>query len=93
MITGRTHLCQKDLNGGGGWLNKAKILVKRNPWVRSKRCPKVTLLCGADLLGSFGDPNLQKNEDFTQIVRKYEVISITQAGTVVQKFICEPYVL
>lgn len=93
MITGRTHLCQKDLKEGGSWLNKAKILVKRNPWVRSKMCPKVTLLCGTDLLGSFGDPNLQKNEDFTQIVRKYELTGITQAGTVVQKFICEPDVL
>ena len=66
---------------------------KKSVGSEAKGVPKVILLCGADLLGSFGDPNLWKNEDFTQIVRKFELIGITQAGTVVQKFICEPDVL
>ena len=66
---------------------------KKSVGSEAKCVPKVILLCGADLLGSFGDPNLWKNEDFTQIVRKYELISITQAGTVVLKLICETDVL
>ena len=66
---------------------------KKSVGSEAKGVPKVILLCEADLLGSFGDPNLWNNEDFTQIVRKYELIGITQAGTVVQKFICGPDVL
>lgn len=51
------------------------------------------MLGGADISEPFGVLNVWKNEDFTQIVRKFELIGITQAGTVVQKFICEPDVL
>ncbi|XP_012890892.1 PREDICTED: nicotinamide/nicotinic acid mononucleotide adenylyltransferase 1 isoform X2 [Dipodomys ordii] len=58
-----------------------------------KGVPKVKLLCGADLLESFGVPNLWKSEDITQIVADYGLICITRAGSDAQKFIYESDVL
>uniref|UniRef100_F6TI31 Nicotinamide/nicotinic acid mononucleotide adenylyltransferase 1 n=1 Tax=Equus caballus TaxID=9796 RepID=F6TI31_HORSE len=60
---------------------------------KTKGVPKVKLLCGADLLESFGVPNLWKSEDITQIVRDYGLICITRAGNDAQKFIYESDVL
>lgn len=51
------------------------------------------LLCGADLLESFGVPNLWKSEDITKIVGDYGLICITRAGNDTQKFIYESDVL
>jgi nicotinamide mononucleotide adenylyltransferase len=55
--------------------------------------PKVKLLCGADLLESFGVPNLWKSEDITQILADYGLICVTRAGSNAQKFIYESDVL
>nr|XP_020040202.1 nicotinamide/nicotinic acid mononucleotide adenylyltransferase 1 [Castor canadensis] len=58
-----------------------------------KGVPKVKLLCGADLLESFGVPNLWKSEDITQILADYGLICVTRAGSNAQKFIYESDVL
>lgn len=51
------------------------------------------LLCGADLLESFGVPNLWKSEDITQIVANYGLVCVTRDGSDAQKFIYESDVL
>ncbi|XP_047726423.1 nicotinamide/nicotinic acid mononucleotide adenylyltransferase 1 isoform X2 [Prionailurus viverrinus] len=56
---------------------------------KTKDVPKVKLLCGADLLESFGVPNLWKSEDITRIVGDYGLICITRAGNNAEKFIYE----
>ncbi|XP_042852110.1 nicotinamide/nicotinic acid mononucleotide adenylyltransferase 1 isoform X4 [Panthera tigris] len=56
---------------------------------KTKDVPKVKLLCGADLLESFGVPNLWKSEDITRIVGDYGLICITRAGNDAEKFIYE----
>lgn len=43
--------------------------------------PRVTLLCGADFLESFGVPNLWKKEDITRIVADFGVVCITRTGS------------
>lgn len=60
---------------------------------KTKGVPKVKLLCGADLLESFGVPNLWKSEDITQIVADYGLICVTRDGSDAQKFIYESDVL
>uniref|UniRef100_G3SFB5 Nicotinamide-nucleotide adenylyltransferase n=1 Tax=Gorilla gorilla gorilla TaxID=9595 RepID=G3SFB5_GORGO len=66
---------------------------KRSLEPKTKGAPKVKLLCGADLLESFGVPNFWKSEDITQIMADYGLICITQAGNAAQKFIYESDVL
>ncbi|KAM5247338.1 nicotinamide/nicotinic acid mononucleotide adenylyltransferase 1 [Ctenodactylus gundi] len=66
-----------------------KTLLELEP----KGVPKVKLLCGADLLESFGVPNLWKSEDITQIVAHYGLVCVTRAGSDAQKFIYESDVL
>ncbi|XP_037677870.1 nicotinamide/nicotinic acid mononucleotide adenylyltransferase 1-like [Choloepus didactylus] len=60
---------------------------------KAKGVPEVKLLCGADLLESFGVPNLWKTEDISQIVGGYGLVCITRAGNDAQKFIYESDVL
>ncbi|XP_006873148.1 PREDICTED: nicotinamide mononucleotide adenylyltransferase 1 [Chrysochloris asiatica] len=60
---------------------------------KTKGIPEVKLLCGADLLESFGVPNLWKSEDIAQIVGGYGLICVTRAGNDAQKFIYESDVL
>ncbi|KAM5162227.1 nicotinamide/nicotinic acid mononucleotide adenylyltransferase 1 isoform 2-T3 [Callospermophilus lateralis] len=55
--------------------------------------PEVKLLCGADLLESFGVPNLWKSEDITRIVADYGLVCVTRDGSDAQKFIYESDVL
>ncbi|XP_028266531.1 nicotinamide/nicotinic acid mononucleotide adenylyltransferase 1 [Parambassis ranga] len=45
------------------------------------------LLCGADVLESFGIPNLWKQEDITEIVSRYGLVCITRSGNDPHKFI------
>ncbi|KFP82160.1 Nicotinamide mononucleotide adenylyltransferase 1, partial [Acanthisitta chloris] len=54
-----------------------------------KSVPQVKLLCGSDVLESFGIPNLWKLEDITEIVEKHGLVCISRAGSNVQKFIYE----
>ncbi|KAJ8404674.1 hypothetical protein AAFF_G00335370 [Aldrovandia affinis] len=42
--------------------------------------PQLKFLCGADVLESFGVPNLWKSEDITEIVGHYGMVCITRAG-------------
>ena len=49
--------------------------------------PQLMLLCGADVLESFGVPNLWKAEDITEIVGRYGLVCITRSGNDPHKFI------
>lgn len=60
---------------------------------RTKGVPQVKLLCGADILESFGVPNLWKSEDIAKIVGDYGLVCITRVGNDAQKFIYESDVL
>ncbi|KAL3863349.1 hypothetical protein ACJMK2_005108 [Sinanodonta woodiana] len=51
------------------------------------------LLCGGDLLESFGTPGLWKDEDIEDIVRNYGLVCITRGGSDPKKFIYESDVL
>ncbi|MGH0168546.1 UNVERIFIED_CONTAM: hypothetical protein FKN15_054907 [Acipenser sinensis] len=49
--------------------------------------PELKLLCGADLLESFGTLNLWKEEDIAEIVGKYGLVCVTRSGSDAQRFI------
>ncbi|XP_062316271.1 nicotinamide/nicotinic acid mononucleotide adenylyltransferase 1 isoform X1 [Osmerus eperlanus] len=49
--------------------------------------PQLMLLCGADVLESFGVPNLWKADDITEIVGRYGLVCITRSGNDPHKFI------
>lgn len=49
--------------------------------------PRLMLLCGADVLESFGIPNLWKQEDIAEIVGRYGLVCITRSGSDPHKFI------
>lgn len=53
----------------------------------------VKLLCGADLIESFGVPGLWKDEDIEEIVNKYGLVCIPRSGSDALKFIYESDVL
>ncbi|CAJ1085412.1 nicotinamide/nicotinic acid mononucleotide adenylyltransferase 1-like [Xyrichtys novacula] len=48
---------------------------------------QLMLLCGADVLESFGIPNLWKQEDIDEIVGRYGLVCITRSGNDPHKFI------
>ncbi|XP_008411582.1 nicotinamide/nicotinic acid mononucleotide adenylyltransferase 1 [Poecilia reticulata] len=54
---------------------------------RKRDGPQLMLLCGADVLESFGIPNLWKQEDITEIVGQYGLVCITRCGGDPYKFI------
>ncbi|XP_076019544.1 nicotinamide/nicotinic acid mononucleotide adenylyltransferase 1-like [Genypterus blacodes] len=54
---------------------------------RGRDDPCLMLLCGADVLESFGVPNLWKQEDIAEIVGRYGVVCITRDGNDPHKFI------
>lgn len=45
------------------------------------------LLCGADVLESFGIPNMWKQEDIVEIVGRYGLVCITRSGNDPHKLI------
>ncbi|KAM9350823.1 nicotinamide/nicotinic acid mononucleotide adenylyltransferase 1-like [Symphorus nematophorus] len=49
--------------------------------------PRLMLLCGADVLESFGIPNMWKEEDIAEIVGCYGLVCITRCGNDPHKFI------
>ncbi|XP_067449707.1 nicotinamide/nicotinic acid mononucleotide adenylyltransferase 1 [Thunnus thynnus] len=49
--------------------------------------PHLMLLCGADVLESFGTPNLWKQEDIAEIVGRYGLVCISRSGNDPHKFI------
>ncbi|XP_035015999.1 nicotinamide/nicotinic acid mononucleotide adenylyltransferase 1-like [Hippoglossus stenolepis] len=42
--------------------------------------PQVMLLCGTDILESFGVPNLWRQEEITEIMGRYGLVCITRSG-------------
>ncbi|NXU51251.1 NMNA1 adenylyltransferase, partial [Turnix velox] len=71
--------------------NRHDPIKKKNPDIKS--VPQVKLLCGSDMLESFGIPNLWKLEDITEIVKNYGLVCISRAGNNAQKFIYESDIL
>lgn len=55
--------------------------------------PQLKLLCGADVLESFGVPNLWKPEDIEEIVGQHGIVCITRGGCDVERFIQQSDVL
>ncbi|XP_012705901.2 nicotinamide/nicotinic acid mononucleotide adenylyltransferase 1 [Fundulus heteroclitus] len=49
--------------------------------------PRLMLLCGADVLESFGVPNLWKQEDIAELAGRYGVVCVTRSGSDPYKFI------
>ncbi|XP_030279837.1 nicotinamide/nicotinic acid mononucleotide adenylyltransferase 1 [Sparus aurata] len=49
--------------------------------------PQLMLLCGADVLESFGIPNMWKQEDIAEIVGRFGLVCITRSGNDPHKFI------
>ncbi|XP_006016212.1 nicotinamide/nicotinic acid mononucleotide adenylyltransferase 1 isoform X1 [Alligator sinensis] len=64
---------------------------QQNPGTKS--VPQIKLLCGSDIVESFGVPNLWKSEDITEIVADYGLVCINRPGYNVQKFIYESDIL
>ncbi|XP_039655239.1 nicotinamide/nicotinic acid mononucleotide adenylyltransferase 1 [Perca fluviatilis] len=54
---------------------------------KSRDGPQLMLLCGADVLESFGVPNLWKQEDIAEIVGRYGLVCISRSGNDPHKFI------
>ncbi|XP_006785597.1 nicotinamide/nicotinic acid mononucleotide adenylyltransferase 1 [Neolamprologus brichardi] len=49
--------------------------------------PKLMLLCGADVLESFGIPNMWKQEDIAEIVGRHGLVCISRSNSDPHKFI------
>ncbi|XP_063064946.1 nicotinamide/nicotinic acid mononucleotide adenylyltransferase 1 isoform X2 [Engraulis encrasicolus] len=58
-----------------------------------KDAPQLKLLCGADVLESFGVPNLWKPEDIEEIVGRHGLVCITRGGSDAERFIQQSDVL
>lgn len=76
-----------------------KRRIEDNYYAPSSSPPKnrdglrLMLLCGADVLESFGVPNLWKEEDIEEIVGCFGLVCITRSGSEPQKFIHQSDVL
>lgn len=77
------------LNRRGSGLNKDKIQKKKKKSLepKTKVVAKVKLLCGADLLESFGVPSLWESEDIFQTVGDHGLVCVTWGRNDTQKFI------
>lgn len=58
-----------------------------SPLSQHKDGTRLMLLCGADVLESFGVPNLWKPEDIEEIVGRFGIVCVTRTGNEPQKFI------
>ncbi|XP_018905576.2 nicotinamide/nicotinic acid mononucleotide adenylyltransferase 1 isoform X1 [Bemisia tabaci] len=85
-------------SSGGESNNKRARQEKNLPWlpnlgtdeVDSVNTPiQVKLLCGGDLLESFGTPGLWRDEDIKCVVGDHGIVVITRAGSDACKFIYE----
>lgn len=72
------------LDGVATWMNHLE---------GSSESVNLKLLCGADLLESFGRPGLWKEEDIESIVGKFGLVVITREGSNPYKFIYESDIL
>ncbi|XP_054993872.1 nicotinamide/nicotinic acid mononucleotide adenylyltransferase 1 [Sorex araneus] len=76
------------------WAEEGQDLSPEKPLEPpQKGVPRVKLLCGADLLESFGVPRLWKSEDIALIVGHYGLVCITRAGSDAQQFIYDSEML
>lgn len=76
------------------WTEQRSEVSQKKPLEpQRKDVPRVKLLCGADLLESFGVPDLWKREDIANIVGSYGLVCVTRAGNDAQRFIYESDVL
>ncbi|XP_006914435.1 nicotinamide/nicotinic acid mononucleotide adenylyltransferase 1 isoform X1 [Pteropus alecto] len=98
----KAHICDHQQDSPGlerpgrkrKWAEQSEEFnQKKCPEPKTKDGPKIKLLCGADILESFGVPNLWKSEDITKIVGDYGLICVARAGNDAQKFIYESDVL
>jgi len=77
----------------GDVIDNANSIVPTNLNWENSHPVQLKLLCGADLLESFGTPGLWKEEDIAEIVSKYGLVVITREGSNPYKFIYESDVL
>ncbi|XP_048471158.1 nicotinamide/nicotinic acid mononucleotide adenylyltransferase 1 [Rhincodon typus] len=68
---------------------KRKLNEKDDSTLEAKEVPGLMLLCGADVVESFGIPNLWKKEDIEEIVGKFGIVCISRLGTNIEKFVYE----
>lgn len=61
--------------------------IEGSSYYKQRDVSRLMLLCGADVLESFGIPNLWKQEDITEIVGRYGLVCITRSGNDPYKFI------
>ncbi|XP_048034221.1 nicotinamide/nicotinic acid mononucleotide adenylyltransferase 1 [Megalobrama amblycephala] len=75
-------------------LEQNKNICQSSSYINTEAdTPHLKLLCGADVLESFGVPNLWKSEDIEEIVGQYGVACITRCGSDAEKFINQSDVL
>ncbi|ROL46965.1 Nicotinamide/nicotinic acid mononucleotide adenylyltransferase 1 [Anabarilius grahami] len=75
-------------------LEQNKNICQSSSYINTQAdTPHLKLLCGADVLESFGVPNLWKSEDIEEIVGQYGVACITRCGSDAEKFINQSDVL
>ncbi|XP_076055514.1 nicotinamide mononucleotide adenylyltransferase [Oratosquilla oratoria] len=85
MVNGNVDpIVKRQRLDGNDWLGK--LAASTEP-------VQLKLLCGADLLESFGKPGLWKDEDIEAIVGKFGLVVITREGSNPYKFIYESDVL
>ncbi|XP_061457468.1 nicotinamide/nicotinic acid mononucleotide adenylyltransferase 1 [Rhineura floridana] len=60
---------------------------------QTKGVPQLKLLCGTDILESFGVPKLWKPEDITEIMTNHGMVCISRVGNNARRFIYESDVL
>uniref|UniRef100_A0A3Q3KAI0 Nicotinamide-nucleotide adenylyltransferase n=1 Tax=Monopterus albus TaxID=43700 RepID=A0A3Q3KAI0_MONAL len=68
-------------------INKQVYCFEGSSHQKRRGCPQLMLLCGADVLESFGQPNLWKQEDINEIVSFYGLVCVTRSGSDPHKFI------
>ncbi|CAC5420949.1 unnamed protein product [Mytilus coruscus] len=75
------------------YINEDADNANHNIRNKSDNSVNLRLLCGADLLESFGTPGLWSEEDIEYIVGKHGLVCITREGSDPRKFIYESDVL
>ncbi|XP_056279929.1 nicotinamide/nicotinic acid mononucleotide adenylyltransferase 1-like isoform X2 [Pseudoliparis swirei] len=74
-------------------VNYVKKTIEESSQQTRKDGPQLLFLCGADVLESFGVPNLWKQEDIDEIVGHYGLVCITRSGSDPNKLIHKSDVL
>ncbi|KAK2162451.1 hypothetical protein LSH36_98g02018 [Paralvinella palmiformis] len=74
------------------WSTTLKVL-RHHKEQRQDTSTQIRLLCGADLLESFGIPGLWKDKDIEEILNKYGLVCISRSGSNPEKFIYEHDIL